>query len=319
MPPGPADEPSPASLGLTGAWVPVPLRVGVDLEHGGRWTSLRAGEREWLWHHPSPAVAAQRRAVRPGAAFVDAGGGEECLPTVGGEPDHGALWTRPWAGTAADATASADGLRLRRELSTDGGVVRVRYTASGEPGRPLVHALHLLLDTSCAARLEMPGGPEPRVCEVRDEAGAEPTRTAQTRTAVWPPRVGASTADVLGPDDGTATVVVVRDTAAAVVVDGDRALELRWSAPAPPGAPAPPTSLLLWRNLGGWPAGAPYRSTGVEPLLGATTHLHGAAEGSAARLGPDGSLVWGVVLRAHRRIVQATPLEPPFPGSRATS
>src|SRR5581483_10582739 len=49
-----------------------------DLEHGGRWTSLRLGGREWLWQRADPA----RAGVAPGDAFVDAGGLEECVPTV---------------------------------------------------------------------------------------------------------------------------------------------------------------------------------------------------------------------------------------------
>src|SRR4051812_19226613 len=100
-----------------------------DPAHGGRWTSLSAAGREWLWHRPAvnaagPASAPARSAsaavgpasapagpaptsasepgparssVRPGAAFVDAGGVEECIPTIRGVPDHGDAWSRPWA------------------------------------------------------------------------------------------------------------------------------------------------------------------------------------------------------------------------------
>ncbi|WP_328682845.1 hypothetical protein OG905_08930 [Streptomyces sp. NBC_00322] len=46
------------------------LHMSVDLAHGGRWTSLRGGSREWLWQREDP----RRHQVRPGDAFVDAGG-----------------------------------------------------------------------------------------------------------------------------------------------------------------------------------------------------------------------------------------------------
>lgn len=46
------------------------VTVTADPAHGGRWTSLRAAGREWLWRRDDPA----RSAVEPGAAFVDAGG-----------------------------------------------------------------------------------------------------------------------------------------------------------------------------------------------------------------------------------------------------
>jgi len=34
-----------------------------------------------------------------------------------------------------------------------------------------------------------------------------------------------------------------------------------------------PASVALWRNLGGFPAGRPYRSIGVEPMLGSVFDL----------------------------------------------
>ncbi|MER7186116.1 hypothetical protein ABT404_42785, partial [Streptomyces hyaluromycini] len=62
----------------------VPLEAVTDLAHGGRWTSLRHGGREWLWRRDSP----ERHGVTPGDAFVDAGGLEE----------WGATRARPGAG-----------------------------------------------------------------------------------------------------------------------------------------------------------------------------------------------------------------------------
>ena len=107
--------------GLGTDWRRVPLHWSVDLDRGGRWTSLSTADREWLWTNPDPAIAAERATVRGGAAdghepaFVDAGGGEECWPTVRGEPDHGAAWSRTWSGHPSDATVAVPGVgSLRR-------------------------------------------------------------------------------------------------------------------------------------------------------------------------------------------------------------
>lgn len=283
---------------MSPGWDRVPLRAEVDLTAGGRWTSLRAGEREWLWHHPDPEVLARRRTALPGAPFVDAGGGEECLPTVGGHPDHGALWTAPWSGAPGDASASGEGLHLRRRLEHRGGAVRVEHTVTGAPGRSLLHATHLLLDASPDARLELPGA-EGLLCWAQDAAGSR-----GRRSATWPPEVDGRCADRLGPDDGSATLVLVPGVREALVVDGAHALHLTWSVPD-----AQPTGVLLWRNLAGWPPGGPYRSTGVEPLLGRASELDECGReldgrdddgllARAAVLDPGGHLTWTVMLTA---------------------
>ena len=248
-------------------WRPRPLTVDVDLAHGGRWTSLRTPEREWLWRNPDPAVVAARATVAPGAAFVDAGGVEECLPTVRGEPDHGAVWSVPWS--AGGVTAG--GFRLERRIRCDDALT-VDYTITGPPHAPVVHAVHALLDVSPTARLDAPGV---RTAHLIDQDVQVP----------WP-----SGLDRLGPDDGSATAAVLPGCAAVTVVDGPDALELTWQAPDP--------ALLLWRNLRGWPDGAPYRSIGVEPMIGTAAALEGP--GHPARLGPEGVLRWEVVVRAWR-------------------
>jgi hypothetical protein len=208
-------------------WRPRPLTVEVDLAHGGRWTSLRTPEREW--HHPDPAVAAARAAVVPGAPFVDAGGVEECLPTVRGVPDHGAVWSRPWS----EAGIVADGLRLERRIHGDGAIT-VDYAITGRPHAPVVHAVHALLDVSPASRLDAPGV---RTAYLLDQGSAVP----------WPPGL-----DRLGPDDGTAIAAVLPGCAAVTVVDGPDALGFIWR-------PAD-CALLLWRNLRGWPEARTDRS-----------------------------------------------------------
>lgn len=246
----------------------------VDLEHGGRWTSWRVGGREWLWRNPrlSPAV---RTAVRPGDAFVDAGGAEECFPTVRGRPDHGDAWSRPWSGSAADAAVDVPGVAtLRRNLAT-GAQLRIDYRIEGAPETRFLHALHALLALREDAVLELP---EARTMIVLDQP--QPQRR-------WP-----SGLDRLGPDDGTAICAVLPRVRQVVITDGADRLQLDWDCPEAPEL----CSLMLWRNLCGWPEGAPYRSIGIEPMVGRAADLGGADPDSCAVIGPSGRFHWSVTV-----------------------
>jgi hypothetical protein len=82
-------------------------------------------------------------------------------------------------------------------------------------------------------------------------------------------------------------------------VDGPDALVLRWRVTA--GDPAATCSLLLWRNLGGWPATRPYRSIGIEPMVGTTATLDGSGPGRPASTGVDGRLRWELTISAWRQ------------------
>lgn len=262
-----------------------PLTVGTDPALGGRWTSLATPEREWLWRNPRVS-AAERAAVAPGDPFVDAGGGEECLPTINGPSDHGEVWSRPWAADGdGGARVQSGDLTLTRRLRADDGTVRARYTIDGKPGAGLLHAVHLLLDVGPGARLEVPGRPDTLVVEWPEPGATTPT--------TWPDG-GGVLLDVLGPDDGTARCAVVA-TDRLDVVDGADRLSLRWGVEA---GYAAPVSLVVWRNLGGWPDGGPYRSVGVEPMLGAETNLDRAAPDRLARLDEDGRLTWWLTVSA---------------------
>ena len=59
--------------------------------------------------------------------------------------------------------------------------------------------------------------------------------------------------------------------------------------------------VLSWRNLGGWPAGSPYRSIGIEPMVGRAADLSVADLADCARIGPDGRHGWHVRLSAFER------------------
>ncbi|GAA3618490.1 hypothetical protein [Microlunatus ginsengisoli] len=267
---------------MTDGWTGVPLTLRTDPDHGGRWTSLRTADREWLWTNPDPAVAGARLGVAPGAPFVDAGGAEECFPTVRGKPDHGDAWTRRWqsAGATDCVRVEGSGTLTRRATPAD-DALRLDYTIEGTPGTRFLHAVHVLLEVGPRARLEVPGT---QVAVVLDPA---PVRQP------WP----AGGLDRLGPDDGTAVCVLLPGCRTATVIDGDHALRLEWDAPAQPDS----CSLLLWRNLRGWPSGRPYRSIGVEPMVGRAADLAAAGPDDAARLDVPGRFGWTLRLTALRR------------------
>jgi hypothetical protein len=254
----------------------VPLSWRVEGAHGGRWTSWRAGQREWLWSNPR-VPAAVRAAVEPGDAFVDAGGAEECFPTVRGTPDHGDVWSRSWTGIPAGAQVEVPGLGVLTRTVRDGDELRIGYRMKGRPGTRFLHALHALLAVSPDAVLEVPGA---RTMTVLDQPDA---------SRRWP-----SGLDRLGPDDGTAICALLPDVRRAVVIDGADRLELAWDCPERPEL----CSLLLWRNLAGWPAGSPYRSIGIEPMLGRAADLAAADPDCCAVLGSSGVLRWSIRVRA---------------------
>ncbi|SCE82196.1 hypothetical protein GA0070607_1983 [Micromonospora coriariae] len=272
--------------------VPVPLRVAYDPTRGGRWTSLRGGGREWLWRGPEPG----RHEVRPGAAFIDAGGLEECLPTVRGRPDHGEVWSRPWR-TAGPGTVVIErpAFTLTRRITERNGVVVADYRLAAEPGHRFVWAAHALFDLTEGARLDAPAG---TLTRLHPEAAALlPPGTwpagSPWLTGPWPAPAGL-TLDTLGPDDGTALGAVLLDCPRVQVTDGTDRLTLELECAGQP------RSTALWRNLGGWPATTPYRSIGVEPMLGAAFDLADAGSSDAAVVPPAGEVAWRLTISAHR-------------------
>jgi hypothetical protein len=268
----------------------VPLRARFDLARGGRWTSLTGGGREWLWSRSDPA----RYAVVPGSAFVDAGGLEECVPTVRGLPDHGDVWSRPWAGSPKESAVRCDRFELTRAVTEEAGAVVAAYRLSADPGYAFVWAAHALLDLGEDARLIAPEGTPTRVfpeaAPLLDRPWPPGAAWVEGR---WPTPAGLPL-DRLGPDDGTAAGAVLR-CAGVRVTDGADHLTLRVEASA-----GVPVAIALWRNLGGFPDGAPYRSIGVEPMLGAVFDLAEAGPGDAAVVPVSGELTWRLVLAAER-------------------
>ncbi|MFY1670562.1 hypothetical protein ACN27G_11435 [Plantactinospora sp. WMMB334] len=303
-----AGEPGAGKPAVDGTAVGVPLRVAVDHRHGGRWTSISGGGREWLWR----GTADGRDRVSPGDAFVDAGGLEECVPTVRGTPDHGDAWSRPWRPTGPASATACGGLRqriavvdcpdfsLERRIAEEAGAVVARYRLRADPGHRFVWAAHALLDLSPAARLVAPAGTPTRLYP--EAAALLPAGTwppgARWHTADWPEPAGLAL-HRLGPDDGTALGAVLVGCADVRVVDGPDVLRLRLESPGQP------RSTALWRNLGGWPETAPYRSIGVEPMLGAVFDLAeaegtGVGDDGAATVPAGGEVEWQLAITAER-------------------
>lgn len=281
----------------------IPLDVRTDAAHGGRWTSLSGGGREWLWHRDEP----RRDRVAVGDAFADAGGLEECIPTVRGTPDHGDAWSRPW--TALDEqglehVVHCPDFSLTRRISVDDdGTVIADYRLTAEPGYRFIWAGHALLDVSPRATLEFDQGTKVRLFPeaapyLRDPWPAD----AAWVEGDWPSPSGLRL-DTFGPDDGSAVGAAAyageaceSASTSTLVLDGSDLLRMTVEA-----ADAQPTAIALWRNLGGYPQPGPYRSIGVEPMLGRVFDLSGARDGDSAVTPATGEVHWRLTIAAFRR------------------
>lgn len=253
------------------------MSVQVDAEHGGRWPSLRGRNgREWLWRRDAP----QRHSVRPGQAFVDAGGMEECLPTIAGDPDHGDVWSRPWSRDGDGLSVEVDGRRLHRTTTVGADGVRSSYELTAEPGWWFIWAAHTLIDVSTRARVLAPAG---RKIWVNSDEG--------TADRHWPWHGETDLAE-LGEDDGTALMILIPELPEITVVDGADRITFRLEVAGQP------SGFAIWRNLRGWPPGAPYRNIGIEPMLGYSPTLALAREGEAAVVPPGGRVAWSLTIDA---------------------
>ena len=254
-----------------------PASVTVDAAHGARWTSLRGTDgKEWLWQRAAP----QRTEVRHGDPFVDAGGLEECFPTLSGVPDHGEVWTQAWTPEDDGLTARGDWYDLHRSIAVEDDEISARYLLRAEPGRRFIWAAHALLDVSTSARLVAPEG---HPMTVHGRGGSV--------VGSWPISDGTDLS-LLGPADGTLTDVRLPGLPSVTVVDGASRLTLTLHVDDQP------QGFLIWRNLGGWPAPDPYRSIGVEPLIGRGATLATAGPGDAGEVPAAGELRWTLRVRA---------------------
>ena len=272
----------------------VALHVDTDTEHGGRWTSLMGGGRQWLWHRTEP----RRALARPGSAFVDAGGVEECIPTVRGTPDHGDAWSRPWRQIGNTAVVECQDFTLARRIREHRGAIICEYRLSARPGYRFIWAAHALLELSDSATLEAPTGTPTRIFP---ESAPHIRRNWPAGTpwleGPWPAPEGFRL-DCLGPDDGTAVGAVLRlgihGSSAVRVVDSRDSLRMLLEVDSQP------IAVALWRNLSGYPATSPYRSVGIEPMLGSTFCLAEAESSDAAVVPTTGEMSWRLTVTAEQ-------------------
>lgn len=256
--------------------------VTIDAEHGGRWTQLRDPQgREWLWDRPNPA----RNHVQPGDDFVDVGGIEECCPTIGSNPDHGELWTHPWATIEASSErliheVAVNGFALRRELTTGQDKVTAAYRLQAAPGARFIWAAHALLELGVGAAIHAAAGP----------ARAWPDHHTIIETE-WPRPLGIDYGTI-GFDDGSAMFCLLPGRAEVTVSDTGDDLRFRLSCADQP------VSVGLWRNLGGYPwnAAERYRNIGIEPMLGNVFDLDAAVEDDAAIVPASGEVRWTLTI-----------------------
>lgn len=257
--------------------------VAVDGADGGRWTSLRLAGREWLWSGPG-LLTGPREGHQ---AFTDAGGLDECFPTVRGTPDHGGLWNQPWETSVTYANTI-----LTRTFTVDAETVAVDYRLQAPPGFRFIWAAHALLDCAVGATISAPPGTE---CRLYPEAAgmlATPwPDSAPWITETWP-RPGGINLGIYGPSDATAVGAILIDCPTVNIVD--RGAELTWTL----SCPGQPVSTALWRNLAGFPDEAPYRSLGVEPMLGRAFDLAEAGPDDAAVVPASGELAWRLTASA---------------------
>lgn len=253
----------------------------VDPADGGRWTSLKLADREWLWEGPG-LIDGPRTGL---TAFVDAGGVDECFPTVRGTPDHGALWNQPW-----DRTVSYGVAKLTRTFTTAPDTVTVDYHLDAVPGYRFIWAAHALLDCSVGATISARPGTQTRLYpEAADVLQAAWPPGAPWVTEPWPTQLDLTS---YGPTDGTAVGAILLDCPTVSVRDRGAELTMALSCPSQP------ISTAIWRNHGGFPADAPYRSLGVEPMLGRVFDLAEACLGHAAVVPASGELTWQLTLTA---------------------
>lgn len=259
----------------------VSATVGVDLMDGGRWTSLVLGGREWLWSGPGP-VSGPRTGD---SVFTDAGGVDECFPTVRGTPDHGGLWNQVWSADGEWDVVRWGEAELRRRMNggerppgalVGTGLVWADYHLTAPAGYEFIWAAHALLDCAVGASVVVPEGTS---CRLYPDAGP------------WVEGTWSAGLGTYGPTDGTAVGAVLAASTASV---RDRGLELTFDL----SCPGQPVSTALWRNLGGFPEDAPYRSLGVEPMLGRVFGLDEAGPGDAAVVPAGGELAWRLVVSA---------------------
>ncbi len=286
---------------------------------GGKISSIEVAGQELL---QAPLNAYRARGPHTGFEESDAGGWDECIPSVaectvnypGGEvhaPDHGDLWGVPWRvlesgadSTTMHAQCNSLPLELTRSslltASSSGWTLHLLYTLAnvGDVRVPWLWSAHPLFAADAQDRIVLPDA----VVTVRVESSADgKLRTGQR--VLWPiaEQTDGSARDLrvaLGSDARTGDKVF-----AGPLRDGWCALErrrlglrltMRFEASIVPW-------LGLWLCYGGWPEhpGKKQMCVAIEPTTASTDSLTNAGE-STRWLSPGASVTWPLELSIDR-------------------
>jgi len=181
---------------------------------GGKVRDVNLGGRQWLWHNPDVPFALPRDGA-PYAELEEAGGFDECFPTVGScrlprwvkgarwvkLPDHGELWAQlpeitimtDQEGHSATCTWSGAALpyRFSRRITVHPeGWVAFAYAATntGKHRIPFLWSSHPIFPLTPRTRIVLPEGARVRLCTQSGVDFGKPGAEHQ-----WP-RVTARTA-----------------------------------------------------------------------------------------------------------------------------
>ena len=290
------------------------VRILVQPELGGKIASIFL-KRPGLELLQQPLHSQRQRIWAQDFAASDASGWDECLPTiaacevsVGTEvrriPDHGDIWLLPTVHSATATEAHLETalvtmpLRLRRWITLDGSMLRVRYELRNEAAISLSYlwSAHPLFAVDAADRIVLPE----TVQTLRVEDSARKRLGRHGDLCSWPiapDRHGSAvdlriaqapattTADKLfaGPlQQGWAGLYRAQHQAGIVV---------RFAAEQLP-------YLGLWLCYGGWPDGSPQKqqSVALEPCMAPMDSLAEAlVTGCACTLAAGKIVAWQMV------------------------
>jgi galactose mutarotase-like enzyme len=284
---------------------------------GMKLTNLRRPRgREWLWRSDQIPLAQPRQ----DASFVetaDSGGWDECFPTVGASPipgapegtpslpDHGELWSAPWAtsvyehaGGVTLAASTAGRLlpyEFHREVTLDprDPVLRLSYRVrnAGDSAFPWIWAAHPLFSVQPGTTLELPS-----VHQVKLDAVHRLPESSRGDIVSWPGAFGGEGGRFTFPDGGDWAVKLFGDVGPSgrMILTDPRHGERVVMTVRPEEVP----QVGVWINSRGWaPAGRrPYYNLGLEPAIGAPDRLDEAVRdwNTAQTLLPGEERSWGV-------------------------
>lgn len=292
------------------------LLIRLMPELGAKVCSLRDRRtgREWLLPSQLPGGIYRQAAYGSDFSQFDTSGLDECFPTVSGSPhldasvqwpDHGELWSRPWA-----VEAQADALLARieghawpytftRRLSLQGESLCLDYTLENHAERPFHHlwSIHPLLNVAPGMRLLLP----PSLREAFVNGASHPKLGTFGEKRPWPELVPGWDASIVQPAACGRAVKLyfphVPEGAYGILDPGTgEALTFSWNRRDMP-------HLGLWLCYGGWPGDAypGHLTVALEPCNGMPDRLLEAAERKAcAVLGPGERASWSLRIRSHR-------------------